>query len=609
MPALHRLFLGLVALCLVLLLVVCNVGLTQTKPKEAPPELKDIGNGLHAYYEQHETFPMAGSLIDGGFRYPAWQVELLPFIGELVLYQQIDRDVSWNAAANRPVFEQQVPLYQGKFEKKVKKDLDGFAVTQYSANNRIMHRRSGLSFRDITDGTSNTLMIGEIGTDYPAWARPGNVRDPVNGLGGKSEQFGRPDGTGALFLMCDGQVRRLSAKTDPVVLKALSTPARGEEVDSPVEGENSADDQTRNDKKANSKSPKPKKKTPAKVPAKELATPPSKLSEADEFQLAYECERTAQFRIVSPPAFRNERIKPLWDTWQKNRGFPTKWLDISERIAVPSTPKINWQNDAQGKADGASPKYCRFLQCIQGFDAHNHNAPPVRFTLDKIASAWTLNDLLEPIFENWQPDQLYINTPDGREPDFGFHGDLVIRFCNGRKLGGGGIDSSTSLATFDPLGYRVPRLLTELEDYCANGPSHLQDVRFRISKREIVSIDGPLIPPDFRVKPPADSPMLDGPKRDKAFEELCQKLGTAPSRSQFVLDNHLLAFVPPQNLPNDTTTEAMQAEPERRRQACEENRKVFVEKLRQARIPNVHFPTKKIPVVECYRLDKVPSSK
>jgi hypothetical protein len=88
---------------------------------------------------------------------------------------------------------------------------------------------------EITDGTSQTIMIAGSGTLANPWIVGGGAtiraaRDPVfdkvSGLGTK----GLPGG-GTLVVMADGSVRHVADKVDPAVFKAMSTIRGAETVD------------------------------------------------------------------------------------------------------------------------------------------------------------------------------------------------------------------------------------------------------------------------------------------------------------------------------------------------------------------------------------------
>jgi prepilin-type processing-associated H-X9-DG protein len=89
----------------------------------------------------------------------------------------------------------------------------------------------GLGFAQISDGTSNTIVLVEADADQAVeWTKPDDIEfDPNNPMAG----FGklRPGGCNAAF--CDGHVQFISNDVDPQTLKALVTRNGGEVVDVP----------------------------------------------------------------------------------------------------------------------------------------------------------------------------------------------------------------------------------------------------------------------------------------------------------------------------------------------------------------------------------------
>ncbi|HSG72035.1 MAG TPA: hypothetical protein VLA12_16575, partial [Planctomycetaceae bacterium] len=86
---------------------------------------------------------------------------------------------------------------------------------------------------EITDGTSYTILAGEINEGFVAWGTPINTRDPAKGLNKGPETFGSPYPSGVQLLLVDGSVQLLSNDIDLTVLKALATPTGGESVKLP----------------------------------------------------------------------------------------------------------------------------------------------------------------------------------------------------------------------------------------------------------------------------------------------------------------------------------------------------------------------------------------
>jgi hypothetical protein len=107
---------------------------------------------------------------------------------------------------------------------------DGFAATHYAGNQHVLLPDSQLKLGDVTDGTSNTIVAGEVAGGFRAWGDPANVRDPGLGINAAPDGFGSSSPGGCHFLLMDGSVRFVSENIDPGVLKALSTYNGGENI-------------------------------------------------------------------------------------------------------------------------------------------------------------------------------------------------------------------------------------------------------------------------------------------------------------------------------------------------------------------------------------------
>ena len=80
--------------------------------------------------------------------------------------------------------------------------------------------------REITDGASNVLMVGDVAGSFKAWGDPDNMRDPAAGFGTGPDQFCNPPSQAGVvrFLLADGSVRAI---IDDETLKAIACPDDG----------------------------------------------------------------------------------------------------------------------------------------------------------------------------------------------------------------------------------------------------------------------------------------------------------------------------------------------------------------------------------------------
>lgn len=193
--------------------------------------VKQIAIAVHDYASTYKDDMPPGAIFDkDGQALHGWMTVLLPHVEQDALYKQLDLQKPWTDERNAPTFKTAVRYYESPFEQRGKSDGDGFALAHYATNVHLMGARQPFKIDKIPDGTSNTLLLGEVATEPRPWGHPLNWRDPMLGLNRSPHGFGSRRKVEVIFALADGSVRSIRGDIAPEVLKALSTPDGGETV-------------------------------------------------------------------------------------------------------------------------------------------------------------------------------------------------------------------------------------------------------------------------------------------------------------------------------------------------------------------------------------------
>jgi len=205
--------------------------------------LKNIGLALQNYHDVYGQFPPAAI---GPHNVPrdrqfSWMVAILPFLEQRNLYDNLRLDLPWDHPHN-------AALLQGVFPDSLfcpsdpapSATQEGFLKTSYAAvtgadstigdggKRGIIGFDRGLRMEEITDGTSNTVIVAEV-TDGGLWFAGGfGTARRIDDWIEKTTWSHHPGG--GLFAFADGSVQFLSGTTDPQDLRRLAAAQDGQPV-------------------------------------------------------------------------------------------------------------------------------------------------------------------------------------------------------------------------------------------------------------------------------------------------------------------------------------------------------------------------------------------
>jgi len=215
--------------------------------------LKQIGLAYHAYYDANSAFPTAGKNADSppGASVPngrpewSWTYQILPFIEQQALYSNpSDAEIYKTPIKVYYCPSRRPPTVYGGLAKVDYAGCSGTDATNGHDGILIRTGQGKVTIQDITDGTSNTLMVGEkqlnvakLGVAYddneayvsPGWDpeifriavpyksswlppapdfRDANLLDSTNRFGSS-----HPAGINGVF--ADGSIRTIHFSVDP----------------------------------------------------------------------------------------------------------------------------------------------------------------------------------------------------------------------------------------------------------------------------------------------------------------------------------------------------------------------------------------------------------
>lgn len=222
-------------------------------------QLRQLALALHNYHDNKQVLP-AGAYLRGP-SFPTetgwgWGAMVLPHVDQAPLYNQLNFNVETTFGTNASKVNVTLPTWRcmsDASDTNASVQMSGGALVQCATGNYcgvegMLSGMSSVRFSDVTDGLSQTLMLGERVTQLPTPGRNlttsgwyGILSDetaavfnsmpytaalgshPINANIGSSQFFSSRHVGGAHFALGDGSVRFVAQEIDGRVFEALGT--------------------------------------------------------------------------------------------------------------------------------------------------------------------------------------------------------------------------------------------------------------------------------------------------------------------------------------------------------------------------------------------------
>ena len=285
---------AIIAVLIALLLPAVQQAREAARRSQCKNNLKQLGLAMHNYHEVTNKFPPGNLYAGAGASHPrqggaygnwastspgaswGWALHILPYVEAANVYNKVDvnsppytsnwaeggvnKGADTTSTVNQAVCQSQPPAFVCPSVARLgsEKEFKDYAINagtfaaccperdMGTTHLGIANRNTSYSFRDITDGTTNTLMLAEQShrfTGSTIYSNPfmwvihttdgyfSSFYTPNKQYGSDIGRWcGSPHVGGVHAAMCDGSVKFFSDNIDANLWKALSTRASGEVV-------------------------------------------------------------------------------------------------------------------------------------------------------------------------------------------------------------------------------------------------------------------------------------------------------------------------------------------------------------------------------------------
>jgi hypothetical protein len=183
------------------------------------------------YHETYGSFPPAYVADRDGKPLHSWRVLLLPFLEQRAIHDAYNFAEPWDGPNNRKLADRIGSIYlRSGLESDQSRTTSFVAVV---GPETAWRGSESLSFKDLGDGSTHTLMVVEVPDGEFLWMEPRDLRFDRMSFrinDGSGRGLGSRLG-GARVVSADGTVRTLPDDFSPEKLRAMLTANGGEKIE------------------------------------------------------------------------------------------------------------------------------------------------------------------------------------------------------------------------------------------------------------------------------------------------------------------------------------------------------------------------------------------
>jgi hypothetical protein len=211
---------------LALLLPAVGAARMAAQRMQSGNNLKQLSVAVQNYLDVYQAFPPPVVKDPAGRPLYSGRVLLLPFMEQAGLYEAFDKDKAWDSPENKPISMTMIPAFNDPSRRTHPPGATDYVFV--SGIGTAFDPTATVTYGDITDGTSNTLIFVEVKDSDFHWAEP---RDIDFSQPNVTLDSNRPNIVMAAYL--DGHVQPIQKSTSPEIVHALATRAGNEAVELP----------------------------------------------------------------------------------------------------------------------------------------------------------------------------------------------------------------------------------------------------------------------------------------------------------------------------------------------------------------------------------------